>query len=668
VSAVGLTSAEYTLVARIAKISVSDYRAFPSGPPCEIDLGADGKNLLLYGENGSGKSSLAHALRDLFNARNPPANFEPSRNVFTAGEDGAVSVQFTAGVVPAELRWEYGEAHPKTTQGQAFFEFASRCLFLNYRDLLRTSFGHPSGPPNLFDLLVQSVLDSLPVLVRGRKGTLGVEYQQLLSAKPRNHRGRKPWRAKLACDVFNAVLAAHLPEVVTEANRIFEKLGQPGTRFTLTAKPVSYDRLNREFAGCSIEFETELFGHKVAEPQHFLNEARLTALALAIYLGAARCAILPAVSPVGGALPTRLLVLDDVLIGLDLANRLPLLRVLEEDFADWQIILLTHDVSWFEMASDVLDGKRWAKFCLHARLHQSGREIPVLDSDAPYLDRAWGYIQSNDYKAAGVYLRSAFETLLRDFCVARSLRVGLRQELRDYSSEDLWPLVRRYEVKKGQLLVDDGLAAELSLSRRYVLNPLCHDDPARPTREEVRRAHASLTRLSVLLDVDLSWRRELDSKLCRATKEILGDNDARRDKALKGLAPASEFALQAACVLLASDRPPTADIGFLLRSAFDKMLWRYSARKSLSFSVKCDTELDTISLWTAAKSGPAGLAATQGAFVSLVESHTDLLLEADPVRDTCARKTQAELEGLCTIFAGSNWKTEQHPQAAMDHF
>ena len=491
---VALTSVVYTLVARIAKISVSDYRAFPSGSPCEIDLGADGKNLLLYGENGSGKSSLARALRDLFNARNPPASYEPTRNVFTAGEEGAVSVQFTAGVVPAELRWEYGEAHPKTTQGQAFFEFASRCLFLDYRDLLRTSFGHRSGPPNLFNLLMETVLESLPVLVGGRQVKLGEVYQQMTVRKPVRHNRRPLKRVDGECAQLNAVLAAHLPEVVSEANRIFEKLGQPGTKFTLTAKPVSYDRISRSFAGCRIEFETELFGHKVAEPQHFLNEARLTALALAIYLGAARCAILPAAAPVGGALPTRLLVLDDVLIGLDLANRLPLLRVLTEDFADWQIILLTHDQIWFEMAREFTQPLgNWCHASLYIEDAGQGKpQIPRLKTSVDDLVTAERHLIANDLRAAAVYVRAAFEMRMREVAESCDIKVAFKKDAKKVSADHLWQaLLRRHaewkKTGKGNFL-SPSLICKISAVRSTVLNRLSHSGPSTLTKPDLQCA------------------------------------------------------------------------------------------------------------------------------------------------------------------------------------
>ena len=53
------------------------------------------------------------------------------------------------------------------------------------------------------------------------------------------------------------------------------------------------------------------------------------------------------------------LVLDDVLIGLDHSNRLPMLDVLKTKFADWQIVLLTHDRNWFDLARSHLPDANW---------------------------------------------------------------------------------------------------------------------------------------------------------------------------------------------------------------------------------------------------------------------------------------------------------------------
>jgi len=45
---------------RITKIELENFRAFYNN--YVIDLGKDGKNLLVYGENGSGKNSISTSI------------------------------------------------------------------------------------------------------------------------------------------------------------------------------------------------------------------------------------------------------------------------------------------------------------------------------------------------------------------------------------------------------------------------------------------------------------------------------------------------------------------------------------------------------------------------------------------------------------------------------
>jgi wobble nucleotide-excising tRNase len=77
------------------------------------------------------------------------------------------------------------------------------------------------------------------------------------------------------------------------------------------------------------------------EEQHLdLNEACLSALAICMFLAGVRLSDNDYDNP---AHP-RFLFLDDALIGLDLQNRLPILRILgREEFKHFQVFLLTHD-------------------------------------------------------------------------------------------------------------------------------------------------------------------------------------------------------------------------------------------------------------------------------------------------------------------------------------
>ena len=52
----------------------------------------------------------------------------------------------------------------------------------------------------------------------------------------------------------------------------------------------------------------------------------------------------------------QLLLLDDIFIGIDSSNRLPFLRLLSDYFASYQIILLTYDRNWYNLARTYLTG------------------------------------------------------------------------------------------------------------------------------------------------------------------------------------------------------------------------------------------------------------------------------------------------------------------------
>ena len=679
---------------RIVRILASDFRAFPGGEPFVFDLGADGKNLLLHGENGAGKSSLFHALRLLFSPEIPEKPFTDNANVFLPGRaanPGLLAVDLTAGS-PVDYRWDSGNLHPAANAGDATFrEAARRSVFLDYKALLQTSLPHEKADfVDLFDLVVDTLLRG----VEFPGGlTIAKAWEDLLAFEPKSLPPReadqtpedyaedqKEWpsddeqRRGEAVGFWN-LFGQLLARIIPRANRYLTEHLQPFLTIELRPSPEEQEGVTPHR---KLLLTATYAGHPVPHPALFLNEARLSAIALALYLAATVETKPPALVVAANGdsyLAPRLLLLDDPLLGLDLAHRSTLLDLLQrEEFAGWQIFLLTYDANWFELASDALDAgnaqsqKRWVTHRLHAKLHEAGWEMPVLMSDMPFLDRAWGYLQDGDYKAAGVYLRAAFESMLRDFCIARHQHVPLLENLRDYTTETLWPVVCKYVARGGSQLIDEGLKSEIELQRRYVLNPLCHNDPARPTREEARRAHAALSRLHALIVQDTAWPKQLNAELQEAARAIVSDDLPRLEKALMGHVNPREFALLVACRLLAAPNPPIAETAMLLRSAFDRMLWRYCGRKGLTFIIKCDANLSTRDLWNEAKIAAPALNATHAAFVAAIEAQDNLLLVSDPTPDVCAGKPRADLEALCQLFAGVNWKTQLHPGAVMDSF
>jgi hypothetical protein len=488
-------------VARIAKIGLSDYRAFPGGPPYEFDLGATGKNLLLYGENGSGKTSLFRALQDLASLNHGPENFTELRHIFAPGEEGFVSVQMTAGT-PNEFRWDHGDEHPRKTAGQPYAALAQRCRFLDYKALLETNFVHRSGSPNLFNLLVKKVLYDLPVIVAGGLKLLGEIYDRMIALDPGKSQAQRRLDAvDKACEDFNGVLTNHLPEVVQEGNRLVGALGHGGLSFGLAPTPVYYDRQKKSFAGQKIALSVHLFGTPIDHPQVFLNEARLTALALSIYLGAARLVLKSTSVGTDGTTMVRLLVLDDVLIGLDLANRLPVLKVLNDEFSDWQILLFTYDRIWFELAREYTEHTRQWKYLnlrgMPTGPGQPGR--PCIEPCSDFLVIAEKHFRSGDLMAAAVYIRASIETRIKNVCEKNGIKINYKPNPKDVKTDQLWQGIvdrqKERQAKQWPDFIAPGLLYDVETVRSTILNRLSHSEVPGLVTQEVQFALETVKKL-----------------------------------------------------------------------------------------------------------------------------------------------------------------------------
>jgi hypothetical protein len=84
-------------------------------------------------------------------------------------------------------------------------------------------------------------------------------------------------------------------------------------------------------------------GREIENYHVFLNEARLSALAICLYLASIKTNPLPDDS-------LRILYLDDVFIGLDTCNRIPLLDIIKQEFMDcgFQVFLSSYDRHFYK--------------------------------------------------------------------------------------------------------------------------------------------------------------------------------------------------------------------------------------------------------------------------------------------------------------------------------
>ena len=487
--------------ARIASLSIQNFRAYPGSANPIIDLG--GKNLLVYGENGSGKSSIFHALNQFFSVSEYSKSerlklLADGENIFSKAGLAATQLQITFddGHV---VQWNESKHPADTKQDDRIVRAAYLKAMLDYRSLLDVNYRYLGQKINLFPAFMAVLLRDFPVPYAGSQRELARIWKELDRVYTQTHIQSRRNQIDAMLSAINDAIDSVLPNLKDSTNALIKAMGWDDVEITAFEFshlncPWGWKRVDRKIRGQKVRMELSQGGEEISAPHHFLNEARLSAIALSLYLaGRQICS--------QTTLPDtpRLLVLDDVLIGLDQSNRLPVLRMLTEQFSEWQIILLTHDRVWFEMARTHLPNsgdQAWTSLELFEGREPDGTAHPVqrpkdMNVIPDNLALAKKFLADHYDNAAAVHTRMAFEQSLKKFCERKGVPVAFKLNPKDLTTENLmnaidsWLGDPKRAVPKATL--DPHLIAARA-SRTVILNPYSHSTPVTLVTAEIQSA------------------------------------------------------------------------------------------------------------------------------------------------------------------------------------
>lgn len=463
---------------KISEIAINNYRAFynekgEESSKYRIKLGTR-KNLLVYGENGSGKSSLFKGLKDFFISA-VDSKHSLIRNVFSEAlelnEEPFVEVTFNRSE-EEQLVFRFSHDPHQTNTNQEFLRTVMRSKsFMTYKDLMRIHF-FDDPEVNLFGFLFEpeGLLTELPNPVSSRPET-NLKMGDLL----KNVRS-KPDEINIH-DFTNGV-----NQILTDVTKSLNCL----LRYFDDSMIVSFSALTEtdvKKGFFKVSMNVTYFGielnKSVEKYHHFLNEARLSALAACIFL-AAHLSIPSA--------PYKILFLDDIFTGLDTSNRMPLLDILTEEiikgtdsdtFKNHQIILTTYDRQWYDLVRNHLGNGDWCFLEMYIDKHTNKFDHPALLPGESDLEKARFYFRTHQYPACANYQRKICESLIKKFL----------PEHKKYDSQSGGEIVpvTKLDVFISRLesyLDENGLSFDpfrkLKDCLRVVMNPLSHDDMESP--------------------------------------------------------------------------------------------------------------------------------------------------------------------------------------------
>jgi recombinational DNA repair ATPase RecF len=479
---------------KIKKIEIKDYKAFYG----KNEFNVDGKNLFIYGENGSGKSSFYYALKDFFQSSTETLSYDETENIFlTKAQKGKGYIEVTFNPDKDGTATDKKYTVKKTSKntyvaGDTSIRDAIKLKsFLTYKHLLGIHNIKKEKEIDLFELLVKGVLKHFKsVAITGTK-ELGELWEDVESAVKKELDGRKynitqkQTDVNKAVDAFNTAFKKLFEKTSVEyimkfAQPILDKFGHNiaiELNYTQARAIANYNAIERNHVRAKVKY----LGKVIPKPHIFLNEARLSAIAISIYLGMVKRHV--------QGIPFKVLFLDDIFIGLDISNRLPLLEILNTDFTAYQVFITTYDKPWYEFVrTNYLNrNNKWKCFEIYAGRTKKGFTIPVVkeikghgnnDHLTYFIQTAEDYHNKGDNKAAGVYLRSAFEAILKQFCFGK-VTVKFTTDQSRLKADEFWGATKKFITdypSPTKYILTQNTKDEIDILLPLVLNPLNHND------------------------------------------------------------------------------------------------------------------------------------------------------------------------------------------------
>jgi len=409
---------------KIEKIQVKNFKAF-SG---EETFSLNGKNLLVYGSNGSGKSSLYWALYTLLQSsektvdrindyfaiydENDEKTFQSLRNIFSQEEESFVEIELQ-GEQPIRISQE----NIIDVQTASAKEANKASDFINYKLLHNFYNSTHKQQVNLWKVFERDVFPYFSFNDKTFSERLNELHDNLPKNGyyycPRNSNQYKYYQWKI--NDFNSNLQTKIGQIATQANKVLnEKFEITDIKILLEySEKLKWDEnKSRSFSEPEIKLIIKVKKGDtfvpIHRPQSFLNEAVLTKIAISVRLGALFTRLSDS--------DWKILVLDDMLISLDMSNRMIVIKIIlgKKELQDFQKIILTHDKGFFDILKSEADSSEW-EYLEFSKSEASINSKLTVKNNKTELERAKDLFNENEFEACANYLRKAAEKTLRHY-------------------------------------------------------------------------------------------------------------------------------------------------------------------------------------------------------------------------------------------------------------
>lgn len=518
-----------------------------------FDFQTHGKNVLLYGENGSGKSSVVWGLYTLMESHKKPLAdvqkyFNPRdgqhlRNRYSNDTDvSSVQTLFTpsaggtaVGSAPKSYEISFGNINTQTV-GDDFIKFTAAAFdMFNYRMLYEWIYQKNSKDIDLFNGFEKDIFKYLYLsrpytridgTVPAQDGNTAEEWWSYIKEATNhlpltrrhqvNRNSPEYTRFTTLLSDFKREMDTVLMQVERAANdMLHHDLGLQAISIEIDMSPVPFNNLKpncRRYKDGKVHNPTiSVTAHVIdsnvpgwsTDVKHlatYFNESKLTCIGIALRLAISDYKLIST----GNVAPV--LCIDDLLLSLDMSSRIPIVKLLLKKSQNRQLLVFTHDRAFYDtMKMLIQDARKMGDWRFYEMYERNSRQLgsvpePIFHQAKSYREKAEEQFEKCDYPAAANYLRKYCEEQLKRL-LPTNMQFRTKQS-GEVEIDDLNGMISKLQSSFCSLYkVLSTELPQLSVYRKRLMNPLSHDDAHTPIyKAEIEGAVTEIDTLKAIAD------------------------------------------------------------------------------------------------------------------------------------------------------------------------
>lgn len=368
----------------------------------KLDIEINKKNYLLYGENGTGKSSIYWGIYSLFTTyfRNSAFDFEKFKKHLSS-EDINLNIIIEDNISLKIPNTSYSLPSSININNKNTIYFANH---------------------NFLDSFINSSSDFYKLI----KEELGNHFSKLYN-----------FSFKLE-DINVNINETNYSEQNELRKSNIEDFVRYLNKLKLRCNDIITNYFHEDFLiefNCDWGTSNALDDYKFSAPKiniiinnlnnlkYNFNEAKLKLASIAIFFALIKIEEEPQNS-------LKLLVLDDFLSSLDMANRHYIIEYIFTEYERYQIIILSHNLQFYNLIIDWINTKNksklWTIENIYLRTKENKNESVIYTNSSNYLTEAKNKLDTNELAICGNLIRKEFEKDIHE--LEKILNLGIKQD------------------------------------------------------------------------------------------------------------------------------------------------------------------------------------------------------------------------------------------------